>query len=147
MTTEIRCRVVTPTEQLLDEPITYASIPAWDGLFGVMPGHAPFVAKLGIGELRLEFPAQTHGGGDRLYFIDGGFAKIADNDLIILAERAIPAERITETDAKAELAEANARTVPDDAADKGEAADRIRLDRERAQAKLRIAEHARSKGI
>ena len=46
----LNCRVVTPTEELLSEPITHAQIPAWDGLFGVLPGHAPFVAELGIGE-------------------------------------------------------------------------------------------------
>ncbi len=36
-----RCKVVTPTASLLDEPVAYASVPAWDGLFGVLPGRAP----------------------------------------------------------------------------------------------------------
>lgn len=146
-TIEIKCRLVTPTAELLSEPITYASIPAWDGLMGVEVGHAPMVVELGTGELRLAFPRETHGGGDRSYFVSGGFAKIADNDLIILAEQAVPAESIAESDAKAELAEAEARTVPDDAPDKAAAADAIREAQHAARVKLRIATQRRTAGI
>ncbi|GJM18982.1 MAG: ATP synthase epsilon chain [Phycisphaeraceae bacterium] len=146
-TKELTCRVVTPTEQLLDEPITYASIPAWDGLFGVLPGHAPLVAKLGTGELKLEFPSESHGGGDRSYYVSGGFVQIANDELIILADEAIPAEQLTPTDAKAELAEAEARNVDPAAEDKAAAADELKLQRDRARAKLRIAQSRAGKGI
>jgi hypothetical protein len=47
-----RCRLITPAAQLLDAPVTYASIPAWDGLFGVLVNRAPIVAKLGVGVAR-----------------------------------------------------------------------------------------------
>ena len=144
---ELKCRVVTPTEQLLDEPVMHASIPAWDGLMGVLPGHAPMVAKLGTGELTLEFPKESHGGGDRSYYVSGGFVQINDDDIIVLADQAVPAERITETDAKAELAEAEARTVSPDAEDKAAEAEKIALDRDRARTKLRIAQSRRGKGI
>ena len=63
----IQCKLITPTDCILEEEISHAVIPAWDGLFGVLPGRAPIVAKLGLGELRLDFPDQggdkkTHGG-------------------------------------------------------------------------------------
>lgn len=144
---ELSCRVVTPTAQLLDEPVTHAQIPAWDGLFGVLPGHAPIVAKLGTGELRLEFPAETHGGGDRSFYVSGGFVQVADDRIIVLADEAVPAESLVEADAKAELAEAEARTVSPDAPDKAAAAEQIALDRDRARAKLRLAQAKRGKGI
>ena len=146
MASPIRCRVVTPTDQVLDEKVTYANIPAWDGLFGVMSGHAPLVARLGIGELRLTLDRDS-GGGDRSVYIDGGFVKVADNDVIILADAAELAERLTETDAKAELAEAEARQIPADAPDKAEAAERIRLAKERARTKLALAQRVRARGI
>ena len=107
-----RCQLVTPSAKLLDDEVTYANVPAWDGLFGVMAGRAPLLAQLGLGELTVQFPDTTGKGGDRSYVIDGGFVKMAGNTLTILAETAVPAEEITETAAKAELAEAEARTIP-----------------------------------
>ena len=50
-----QCRLITPTAKVLDEAVVYASVPAWDGLMGVLPNRAPIVAKLGLGELRLQF--------------------------------------------------------------------------------------------
>lgn len=95
----IRCRLVTPTASLLDEQVTYASIPAWDGLFGVQGGHAPLLARLGTGELRLDFADSSKGkGGRRSYALDGGFVRIVDNQLTILAERAVAAEHVVVAD-------------------------------------------------
>ncbi|MDQ7014484.1 MAG: F0F1 ATP synthase subunit epsilon [Planctomycetota bacterium] len=142
------CRIVTPTEKLLDGELTYASVPGWDGLFGVLPGRAPLLARLGLGELKITHAAEDGSkGGDRSFLVDGGFVKMAENSLTILAERAIPAEQISLTDAKAELAEAEARSVPDDAPDKTAQQTAVRRDRERAQLKVRMANGVQAAGI
>lgn len=142
-----RCRVVTPADCLLDEPVEYANVPLWDGLMGFQHGRAPIVGKLGVGELTLRFPASTHGGGDRIFFIDSGFAQMSEGELIILAEHAQSAETIAESDAKKELDEAERLEMDPDAADKAHEADRVRLARERARVRVRIARHSRAKGI
>ncbi|MEL6329746.1 MAG: F0F1 ATP synthase subunit epsilon [Planctomycetota bacterium] len=142
-----RCRLVTPAESLIDEPVVYANVPAWDGLMGIQHGRAPIVARLGLGELTLRFPEGTHGGGDRKYLIDGGFAQMAGNELIILAENAVPAETIAESDAQAELTAAEKATVPADAGDRAAEAERLRHRRERARMQLRIARHNKGRGI
>lgn len=148
MSKTIRCKVVTPTEKLLDEPVTYASIPAWDGLFGVLPGRAPIVAKLGVGELTLEFPDTTHAaGGRRSYFVRGGFVEMAGDELTVLAEEAMPASSLTVRDAEASLKEAEALTPAPDAADKGAEADRIRAERDAARARLTLAKKQQGQGI
>jgi F-type H+-transporting ATPase subunit epsilon len=141
-----RCRLVTPAESLLDEPVTYANVPLWDGLMGIQHGRAPIVARMGLGELTLKFPAGTHGGGDRTYFVEGGFVQMAGGELVILAEKAIPAEQLTESDAQAELAEADKLTIPSDAPDRLKAADTIRAKRDAARTKVRIARHTRGGG-
>lgn len=141
-----RCRLVTPAESLLDEPITYANVPLWDGLMGFQHGRAPIVARVGLGELTLKFPEATHGGGDRSYFVEGGFVQMAGNELVILAEKASPAETLTETAAQAELDEADKLTVPAEATDKLRAADEIAAKRNAARTKLRIARHTRGSG-
>jgi len=100
-----RCKLVTPTAALVDDQCTYASVPAHDGLFGVMPGRAPILAKLGVGELRLEMAddAKTGKGGSRSFLVGGGFVKMAGDELTILAESAWSAEGISASDAEAEL--------------------------------------------
>jgi len=113
LATTFRCRLVTPTAALVDEQVSYASVPAWDGLFGVQPGRAALLARLGTGELRLDYADSSKGqGGSRTFVLDGGFVKMANNELTILAEAATAAETITVADAEAELKAAkNARAT------------------------------------
>ena len=140
------CRLVTPDAELLSEAVTYANVPAWDGLMGFEPGRAPIVARLGMGELRLDFPSDK-GSGSRHFFIDQGFLKMGDGELTILAEKAVPAEKLIEQDARAELAEAEARKVPTDAPDAGLAQERITHERNAAKEKLRLAQGVKRAGI
>ncbi|HLP84898.1 MAG TPA: F0F1 ATP synthase subunit epsilon [Phycisphaerales bacterium] len=104
-----RCKLVTPTAGLVDDKCVYASVPMFDGLLGVMPGRAPMLMKLGMGELRLDFAddAKIQGtgskGGSRSFLIDGGFVKMANEELTILAEKAWATETLTKSEAEAEL--------------------------------------------
>ncbi|MEX2217624.1 MAG: F0F1 ATP synthase subunit epsilon [Phycisphaerales bacterium] len=140
MAKTFRCRLITPTAQVLDEPVSYASIPAWDGLFGVLPNRAPIVAKLGTGELRLDFGGEK--GGSRSFLVQDGFVQMISNKLTILATLALPVETLSEPEAKAELAEAEARQ-----AGTGPDREKVRKDRERARTKVRLARKSAGRGI
>lgn len=137
MAKTFKCSIVTPTEAVLDDEVTYASIPAWDGQMGFITGRSPVLTKLGIGALRLEFTE----GGERWYMIDGGFAEFHDDVLSILSDDAIPAESLVLREAEAELAEAKARVVQT-------AVDRENVDRDyqRAMAKVALAQAQQSRG-
>lgn len=145
-TKSFRCRLITPDAQVLDAKASAVVLPAWDGQMGILPDRAAFVAKLGPGELRVDFvPGETPkdmGGGSRSYFLEGGFAHMVKNELMLLATKAVPAEALSETEAQAELAEANARKDGTDAA----AVEKIRDDREKAAAKLRVARQFKASG-
>ncbi|MBX3323612.1 MAG: F0F1 ATP synthase subunit epsilon [Phycisphaeraceae bacterium] len=144
----IRCRVVTPTHAVLDDQVRYASVPLHDGLAGFMPGRSPLVARLGLGELRLDFPdSRDSKGGSRSYFIDGGFAKMSSEGLTILAQEAMPIESIAKSDAQAELAAAESRKVDIHATDALAQSARISHDRNRARLKVRLASQSQAKGI
>jgi len=135
-----RCKVVTPTAALVDDAVKYASIPAWDGLLGILPGRAPLLAKLGMGELRLDFADTEKGeGGSRSFMVEGGFVKMADNQLIILAEKATPTENLTLAAAEAELQAAQAATVEGTGVQRKAQLDKRTLDRERARVKVHLA--------
>jgi len=128
-----QCTVVTPTAALMDEPVTYASVPAWDGLFGVLPGRAPILARLGIGELRLD----TGGAqASRSFFIEGGFVQMAGDKLTVLAERATPSDKLNVAEAEAQLKTVMAKPAPEGV---DYVTKRALLEKEKAAAVARVA--------
>lgn len=137
MAKTFRCRLITPAARMLDEDATYVQIPLHDGLAGILPKHAALLGKLGLGELRVDFPA----GGSRSYLLDGGFGQMVGDSLTILAKEAIPAERLTEEESRAALAEAEARTpsTPPEQA-------QVRHDQARARLMLRLAQATAKSG-
>ncbi len=134
MAKTFRCSIVTPSAAILDDEVTYASFPAWDGQMGMMPGRSPLLTRLGIGTLRLDFPS----GETKQFLIDSGFAQVQGDNLTLLTERAMRAEDISLRDAEAELAEANAR-VPAGGKDMA----RVEHDQQLALAKKAIAARTR----
>jgi F-type H+-transporting ATPase subunit epsilon len=134
-----RCSIVTPVASIFEGDLVYASIPAWDGQMGMMPGESPLLTRLGTGSLRLDFPPPD--GGSRWYMIDGGFAQVQGDSVTLLTENAIPAETISMGEAESELAEANARVTKP-----GEDRAKVERDQARAMAKLTLAKAARSRG-
>jgi F-type H+-transporting ATPase subunit epsilon len=139
-----RCRLITPVAQILDEPVKYVSLPVWDGLLGVLPNRGPMVAKLGIGSLRIDFPDREGArGGTRTFLIEDGFVQMVNNKLTILAGAAVPAETLVESEAQAELAEAQARR-PTPGATSAKEMDVISRDRARARLKVRLARETRT---
>jgi len=78
------CVVVTPEQQVIDESVTQAIVPVVDGLLGILTDHAPLLAKLGAGPLRLDLAS----GQSRQYAIEGGIAQMKDNRLTILTNSA-----------------------------------------------------------
>jgi F-type H+-transporting ATPase subunit epsilon len=138
-----RCRLITPEAQVLDSPVTAAVIPCWDGQMGFLPSRAPIVTRLGVGELRLDFAdtAQSR-GGSRSYLVEGGFAHMLTNHLTILAERATPAEQISESDAQQELAAVESKLASADALGR----EKLKKERDRAAERVRAARAFKARG-
>jgi F-type H+-transporting ATPase subunit epsilon len=106
----LQCELVTPEQQVLDEPITQAIVPAHDGLVGIRTGRAPLLVKLGLGPLRLDLV----NGQQRFFYIDGGVAQVKNNRITILTDQAEASGEIDMEAARAEYAEASARRITDD---------------------------------
>lgn len=86
----IQLVVVTPQRQLLSEQITEVQLPGADGYLGVLPGHAPLITELGIGELTY----RTTSGQNGLLAVIRGFAEVLPDHVSVLAELAERAEDI-----------------------------------------------------
>jgi F-type H+-transporting ATPase subunit epsilon len=104
-----QCVIVAPEQQLLDESVTQVILPAEDGLLGVLTGRAPLLARLGLGELRIDLPD----GQKRLYLVEGGVAQMKNNKLTILTNAAWAPGELDANAAQAEYDEAAARQAPD----------------------------------
>jgi F-type H+-transporting ATPase subunit epsilon len=89
--------LATPTRQLVSEQVDEVVAPGTEGYFGVLPGHAAFLAILGSGEV-----VYRRGREEVHLAVHGGFAEVTPERVIILAETA---ERPDEIDrARAERA-------------------------------------------
>jgi len=126
-----RCRIITPSESVFDDEVSYVSFPAWDGQQGVMDGQSPLLTRLGIGPARLTLAS----GEIRWFMLDGGFAQINDGVLTLLSEHAIEPENISLDKAKAELTEANTAAVAG-----GKDRDEVEAAQQRARAKIALAQ-------
>ena len=82
--------VVTPERQLLHETgVREVQLPGLDGFLGILPGHAPLLTELGIGELSYRRDGQRH-----YAVIVFGFAEVLPDRVSVLAETAERAEEI-----------------------------------------------------
>jgi F-type H+-transporting ATPase subunit epsilon len=102
----IELTVVTPERQLLRETVVEVTIPGLDGQLGILPGHAPLITELGIGEL--SYRAATSGVPTSLAIIRG-FAEVLPDRVTVLAETAERAGEIDLARAEAALARAGKR--------------------------------------
>ncbi|MEI8144366.1 MAG: F0F1 ATP synthase subunit epsilon [Alphaproteobacteria bacterium] len=81
--------LVSPERQLFSGPVEQVVVPGTDGDFGVLAGHAPFVAAIRPGILTV------HGSGQpQRLFVRGGFAEVSGSGLSVLAETAVPVEQL-----------------------------------------------------
>jgi F-type H+-transporting ATPase subunit epsilon len=83
--------IVTPERQLLRQSVVEVTLPGADGQIGVLPGHAPLITELGIGELTYT----PKGGGELGHLaVLSGFAEVLGDRVTVLAETAERAEEI-----------------------------------------------------
>jgi F-type H+-transporting ATPase subunit epsilon len=75
--------LATPTRMVVAETVDEVVVPGSEGYFGVLPGHAPLLATLGIGELTYRM-----GRDERHVAVAGGFAEVRNDKVIVLADTA-----------------------------------------------------------
>ena len=133
--TGVRCVITTPEATVLDTRAEFISVPLFDGQRGIGRGHAPFVGRLGAGEVRITGERGGAAGALRRTFIDGGFVEVGHDEVTIITQRSIPAEKLDAAAARSELEKLKATPSHGDEA----IAVRMRNE-EAARALLRAAE-------
>ena len=83
--------IVTPERQLLREKVAEVTLPGAGGCLGILPGHAPLITELGIGELTY----RTKNASEPAHLaIISGFAEVLGDRVTVLAETAERPEEI-----------------------------------------------------
>jgi F-type H+-transporting ATPase subunit epsilon len=75
--------VISPELKLFEGPAKFLVVPAFDGEVGILHDHAPLMALLGEGKLRIETDS-----GTRAFHVSGGFVQVLDNEVSVLSESA-----------------------------------------------------------
>ena len=83
-------QIVTPEKKVVDTAATEAQIPGKNGYLGVLPGHAPLITELAVGEVTFHAGAE-----EQRLAVAWGFAEVLPDKVTILAETA---ERPSEID-------------------------------------------------
>jgi F-type H+-transporting ATPase subunit epsilon len=104
----VRCVIVTPEVTCLDTLARTVTLPLFDGSRGVARGHAPFIGRLGAGEVRVTGEQGGAGEAARSVFVEGGFVEVSHDVVTVISQRAIPAGKIDVAEARAALEKAAA---------------------------------------
>lgn len=98
------CTITTPEQLVYEGEAQMVVVPGSDGELGILPAHAPLMALLGVGELRLAAPD----GSKQSYFVSGGFVKVQDKKVTVLATEAEAGADIDAGEAASELSKLQA---------------------------------------
>jgi F-type H+-transporting ATPase subunit epsilon len=131
MADTFQLEIVTPEKKVVETAAEEVQIPGKNGYLGILPGHAPLITELSVGEITFR-----ENSTDQKLAVAWGFAEILPNKVTILAETAERPSEINVERARQAKERAEQRlTSGDTAVDVDRALDALH----RAQARLDVA--------
>jgi F-type H+-transporting ATPase subunit epsilon len=85
----LHLEIVTPERLAYSDDVDSVQLPGSEGELGILPHHAPLLATLGAGELRIR-----KGGQEETFAVFGGFVQVRPDKVIVMAETADLASEI-----------------------------------------------------
>jgi F-type H+-transporting ATPase subunit epsilon len=78
-----KIEIVTPEKMVVKDEAEEMQIPGKNGYLGILPGHAPLITELAVGEI-----TYRKGGSTQYLSVAWGFAEVLPDKVTILAETA-----------------------------------------------------------
>jgi F-type H+-transporting ATPase subunit epsilon len=102
MADTFQLEIVTPEKKVVDTVAEEVQIPGKNGYLGILPGHAPLITELAVGEI-----TYRENAAEQRLAVAWGFAEVLPDKVTILAETAerpseINVERARESKERAE---------------------------------------------
>ena len=96
MAVTLEFELVSPEQLLVSEAVAMVVVPGTEGDFWALPQHAPVLSSVRNGVIEI------HGldKSVRRIFVAGGFAEVTNTRCTVLAEEAVPLDRITRVEAE-----------------------------------------------
>ncbi|HHH45569.1 MAG TPA: F0F1 ATP synthase subunit epsilon [Thiotrichales bacterium] len=132
--------IVSAEEEIFSGTANMLVAPAEMGEVGILPRHAPLIARLKPGEVRV----QVEGQEDQYFFVSGGLLEVQPHVVTVLADTAVRARDLDEAQAleakrRAEEALQNRQSEFEEA--------KALADLAEAAAQLRLLEKIRKRGL
>src|ERR1700690_1118484 len=96
MADTFKLEIVTPEKKVVETAAEEVQIPGKSGYLGVLPGHAPLITELAVGEITYrDASGSSSASNEQRLAVAWGFAEVLPDKVTILAETA---ERPSEID-------------------------------------------------
>lgn len=99
----MQLRIVCPEECVFEGPVAYVAVPSTIGEFGILPRHASEICTIDGGRIRVS--EQKMGVIDHVFAVTDGYVQVANDEVIVLAERAVDVEKVNSDEISARLAD------------------------------------------
>jgi len=130
MAETFQLEIVTPEKKVVDTAVEEVQIPGKNGYIGILPGHAPLITELSVGEI-----IYRESSTEQRLAVAWGFAEVLPNKVTVLAETAEkPSEIDVERARKAKERAEQRLTSGDTSVDVNRALDALH----RAQARIDV---------
>jgi F-type H+-transporting ATPase subunit epsilon len=83
MADTFQLEIVTPEKRVVKDQAEEMQIPGKNGYLGILPGHAPLISELSVGQISYRSGSETH-----YLCVAWGFAEVLPDKVTILAETA-----------------------------------------------------------
>lgn len=93
MTTSVRVDVVSVERLIFSGKAHFVVVPAELGQVGILPGHAPFIARLRSGSVRLKLVDKDE---EEVIYVSSGMLEVQPGRITILADLALPEDELLE---------------------------------------------------
>ena len=103
-----RCVLLTPVGKMLDCRAGSVVMPGYDGHIGILRNHAPMLCRLSRGILQVK---EIAGRKNAFFLIEGGFARVSENNVTILTDEVTTFEGLQRSEAEHILSKAKAVVV------------------------------------
>lgn len=89
----LQCRIVSAREELYLGEISMLIATGVEGEIGVLPGHTPLITLLKPGPMRIKTPD----GSEEVIYVSGGVLEVQPKMVIVLADTAVRANNLDES--------------------------------------------------
>jgi F-type H+-transporting ATPase subunit epsilon len=87
----MKLKVITASQQLLEKDgVQQVNLPGIEGEMGILPGHVNLISPLNIGKIEYK-----DNDGMHVIVLNGGFVRVFDDEVFIMADEAELAEDVT----------------------------------------------------